>query len=196
MPNRNLDPEELKHANALLSEIRERLIALAGDDPLLLFAYRRKVVKELGYDERSKVVFWEVKTVNDSRIRCRAELEEDKFPHVLKQLYNYRVFLEQDRHVEQVESAYRNAAKLLVKLRALADEIGPTLALGPSMIAARQAKKLAVAPLAALAVVDLQADPKGPAWISWKASHEGKLLGKIPMRVLEIPEPLVFAGAQ
>ena len=54
MPNRNLDDEELKRANELLAEIRERLTNLAGGDPLLLFAYRRKVVKELGYDERGK----------------------------------------------------------------------------------------------------------------------------------------------
>jgi hypothetical protein len=54
MPNRNLTPDELKEANVLLAEIRERLVALAGDDRALLFAYRRKVTKELGYDERSK----------------------------------------------------------------------------------------------------------------------------------------------
>jgi hypothetical protein len=54
MPNRNLTPDELKSANDLLAEIRNRLVTLAGDDPLLLFAYRRKVMKELGYDERSK----------------------------------------------------------------------------------------------------------------------------------------------
>jgi hypothetical protein len=54
MPNRNLNVDELKHANELLRDIRERLASLAGSDPLLLFAYRRKIVKELGYDERSK----------------------------------------------------------------------------------------------------------------------------------------------
>jgi hypothetical protein len=54
MPNRNLNADELKLANELLSDIRERLVNLAADDPLLLFAYRRKVVKELGYDERGK----------------------------------------------------------------------------------------------------------------------------------------------
>jgi hypothetical protein len=145
--------------------------------------------------EDGKVVFWEAKTVNDGRIRCEAEFLADKFPHVLEQLSNYRIFLEQDRHVEQVERAYRNTAGLLVRLRALADEIGPTLALGRSIIAASQAHRLEVAPLAALVVVDLPADNKR-AWTSWKASHEGKLLGKIPMRVLERPGPLVFAGAQ
>ena len=54
MPNRNLSPAELQNANALLAEIRERLKALADDDAGLLFAYRRKIAKELGYDERSK----------------------------------------------------------------------------------------------------------------------------------------------
>jgi hypothetical protein len=51
-----------------------------------------------------------------------------------------------------------------------------------------------VAPEAALVVVDLLADQKR-AWTSWKATHEGKLKGKIAMRVLESPELLVFAGA-
>ena len=54
MPNRNLSPDELKLANAFLKDIRERLTALSVGDPLLLFAYRRKIVKELGYDERGK----------------------------------------------------------------------------------------------------------------------------------------------
>jgi hypothetical protein len=54
VPNRNLTPDELKRANELLADIRERLKKLAADDPLLLFAYRRKIAKELGYDERGK----------------------------------------------------------------------------------------------------------------------------------------------
>ncbi|MGB6751439.1 MAG: hypothetical protein WBE71_02385, partial [Xanthobacteraceae bacterium] len=35
-------------------EIRKRLTELAAGDPLLLFADRRKIVKELGYNERNK----------------------------------------------------------------------------------------------------------------------------------------------
>ncbi len=54
MPNRNLAPAELEKANSLLREIRTRLNALASGDADLLFAYRRKIAKELGYDERSK----------------------------------------------------------------------------------------------------------------------------------------------
>jgi len=54
MPNRNLNPEELARAQELLTDIRKRLTQLAAGDPLLLFAYRRKIAKELGYDERGK----------------------------------------------------------------------------------------------------------------------------------------------
>jgi hypothetical protein len=54
LPNRNLTSDELKQANNLLAEIRGRIDQLAGGDALLKFAYRRKVTKELGYDERGK----------------------------------------------------------------------------------------------------------------------------------------------
>jgi hypothetical protein len=145
--------------------------------------------------ENGMVVFWEAKTVNDGRIRCRAEFEADKSPHVLEQLSKYRFFLERDKHVQQVECAYRNTAKLLVAMRALADKIGPRLALGPSILAASKADRLCVAREAALVVVDLPKDG-GRAWRSWKASHERKLQGKIPMRVLKTAEPLIYAGAK
>jgi hypothetical protein len=52
--NRNLDAEELKQAHLLLDDIRRRLEILAGDDIHLLFAYRRKIYKELIYLERGK----------------------------------------------------------------------------------------------------------------------------------------------
>jgi ribosomal protein L44E len=53
MPNRNLTSEELELARAVLQDVRQRLSSLAGEDAELLFAYRRKIAKELGYDERS-----------------------------------------------------------------------------------------------------------------------------------------------
>jgi rubrerythrin len=52
--NRNLTAEELKRANELLGEITLRMRELANGDPELLFAYRRKVAKELTYQERGK----------------------------------------------------------------------------------------------------------------------------------------------
>ncbi len=54
MPNRNLTSEELAAANRLLDELRRRLADLANGDNRLLFAYRRKIYKELTYDERGK----------------------------------------------------------------------------------------------------------------------------------------------
>jgi len=54
MPNRRLTTDELDKANAVLRDIRERLCALAGGELELLFAYRRKIAKELVYDERGK----------------------------------------------------------------------------------------------------------------------------------------------
>jgi hypothetical protein len=68
--------------------------------------------------------------------------------------------------------------------------------LGESIIAASQAHRLGVARLANLVVVDLKAAPKGPAWTSWKSSHEAKLKGRIPMLVLESPTLLVLADTQ
>jgi len=54
MPNRQLKPEDLILANAMLSEIRARLEILSNGDRELLFAYRRRVFKELTYNERDK----------------------------------------------------------------------------------------------------------------------------------------------
>lgn len=54
MANRNLTPEELAKANALLADVRAQLERLSGGDKELLFAFRRKIFKELTYDERSK----------------------------------------------------------------------------------------------------------------------------------------------
>jgi hypothetical protein len=57
MANRILTTDELANANRLLADIRARLIELAGGDAALLFAYRRKVYKELVYGERGKPMF-------------------------------------------------------------------------------------------------------------------------------------------
>lgn len=54
MANRRLTIEELAHARKVLESIRKRLEKLSGGHADLLFAYRRKVSKELIYDERKK----------------------------------------------------------------------------------------------------------------------------------------------
>jgi hypothetical protein len=54
MPNRRLTLGELVDARLLLTMVRAGLRQLAGADFELLFALRRKVYKELVYDERDK----------------------------------------------------------------------------------------------------------------------------------------------
>lgn len=55
MPTRQLTPGELFNLFApLLSEVRARLKTLSAGDEPLLWALRRKLAKELSYDERGK----------------------------------------------------------------------------------------------------------------------------------------------
>lgn len=57
MPNRNLSESELEIARNLIDQIRCTLEEMADGDSELLFALRRKVYKELTYDEREKPAF-------------------------------------------------------------------------------------------------------------------------------------------
>jgi hypothetical protein len=57
MANPQLTPDQLQMANGLLAGIREQLREASGGSPELLFALRRKVAKELTYDERGKPMF-------------------------------------------------------------------------------------------------------------------------------------------
>jgi len=54
MSHRILTDDERRLADTLLDEIRSKLSGLADGDTDLLFAFRRKVYKELSYDERDK----------------------------------------------------------------------------------------------------------------------------------------------
>lgn len=83
MPNRNLTPEELVGIFApLLIEVRARLVSTAGGDEDLHWALRRKLAKELTYDERSKPVQRKAlkarkrKAQNGQCLECRLQLPE------------------------------------------------------------------------------------------------------------------------
>lgn len=52
--NPRLDDEQLVVANELLDEIRARIADVAAGDDDAYFAFRRKIAKELTYDERGK----------------------------------------------------------------------------------------------------------------------------------------------
>jgi len=55
MPNRQLTDDERKHLfEPLITYVRIRLKDLSKGDDSLMWALRRKLTKELGYDERSK----------------------------------------------------------------------------------------------------------------------------------------------
>jgi ribosomal protein L44E len=54
IPNRRLTTEELVAFKPLLDEVRLKLKALSQGDDALHWALRRKLAKELGYDERGK----------------------------------------------------------------------------------------------------------------------------------------------
>jgi len=54
MPTRKLSDQELRAVNSLLGDVRSSIERLSGSDPNLLFAIRRKIAKELTYDERGK----------------------------------------------------------------------------------------------------------------------------------------------
>ena len=54
MANPRLTVEQLEIVRTLLAEIRSKLNVVSGNDADLLFAFRRKIYKELVYDERSK----------------------------------------------------------------------------------------------------------------------------------------------
>lgn len=58
MPNRQLTAEELETlARPLLDKVRARLGQLSGGDVALQWVLRRKLYKELIYDERGKPMF-------------------------------------------------------------------------------------------------------------------------------------------
>jgi hypothetical protein len=54
MPTRKLTGDELGRTNSLLEEVRLKIQSLSGNDSNLQFAIRRKIAKELSYDERGK----------------------------------------------------------------------------------------------------------------------------------------------
>ena len=83
MANRQLTPSEIEVLFApLLSNVRERLQQLSGGDSELLWALRRKLAKELSYDERGKPMHRKLLKAQkrgeqqDRCARCASELPE------------------------------------------------------------------------------------------------------------------------
>jgi hypothetical protein len=136
--------------------------------------------------ENGEVVFWEAKTSDDARIRSRL-FEPTLKPEVLRQLEDYRLFLAQPGHAQQVGKAYRDAAALIVSLRKIADQVGITRPIGPQIMAAANASTLNVERQAMLVILDDQ-PPEGPRWRSWFANgHADRLAGHAKVLALQTP---------
>lgn len=130
--------------------------------------------------EDRQIVFWEVKLANDKRVRSALPFEAGLRPEVLQQLAGYRIFLEQDAHVDRIASAYKRAAGVLVQLAQLA-----ALKLSSAIIDAATAEALSVARQVVLVVVGREA-VGAASWQRWKSEHEPKLTGRIDMQVMEV----------
>jgi DNA repair exonuclease SbcCD ATPase subunit len=70
MPNPLLTPTQLLQAQRILADVRHRLSEASAGDAELLFALRRKVQKELIYDERNK-------PAHRNRIKRLKRIEQD-----------------------------------------------------------------------------------------------------------------------
>ena len=57
MPNRRLTESELELFRPFLKKVRAKLRVLSGNDDQLFWALRRKLAKELSYDERGKPMY-------------------------------------------------------------------------------------------------------------------------------------------
>jgi hypothetical protein len=108
-------------------------------------APRMDIVEIEASAEGRSVVFWEAKRNSDSRLRCSVDIVRDEKPEVLKQLAAYRRFLtEEEAHLGLVADAYKNTAKLLKKLREIADGLGEKYPLGSEILAAASESELSV----------------------------------------------------
>jgi hypothetical protein len=137
------------------------------------------------------VFFGEVKLVTDTRLRCRAALVRDKLPEVLEQLSIYRRYLADPQRRMRVGEQYSNAARVMQRIRKMANGIGLPRCLGTAISEAAD-ENLAVAELARLIVCnDERANQR--AW----AEHRTKLEAEsdlVPMIVLDGPAALNFKG--
>jgi hypothetical protein len=70
----------MTEANRLLDTVRARLLELAAGDADLLFAFRRKVYKELIYDERDKPMV-------RRRLKAAKRREQSGISHYARTLY-------------------------------------------------------------------------------------------------------------
>jgi hypothetical protein len=136
------------------------------------------------------VFFGEVKRFTDGRLRCRGPLVVDQAPEVLKQLSDYRHYLDKPEHRDIVGREYINAARDMRRLRSMADALGEVHPLGETILEAANSESLSVARLAHLIVFN-DGEGNQKAWEEHRAKLETEA-DRAPMTVITAPEPIRF----
>lgn len=73
----------------------------------------------------TRIVFWEVKCIGDSRLRCKVPSDETPLlPEVRQQMDDYRAFLSNEARMGAVETSYRETARLLTQFHDWAIKCG------------------------------------------------------------------------
>lgn len=73
----------------------------------------------------TRIVFWEVKCIGDSRLRCKVPSDETPLrPEVRQQMDDYRAFLSDEARMHAVETSYRETARLLTQFHDWAIKCG------------------------------------------------------------------------
>jgi hypothetical protein len=137
------------------------------------------------------LTFWEAKRASDARVRCRGELDRQNHrPEVLRQLDDYRAFVESPGNADRIASAYRETAVALSRLRAHANTLGVVCHLGEAVRAA------ALEPFAVNANARLVIFRDKHVDNGWDSQHEPRLReAGISMAVWRHPAALNFASA-
>ncbi len=136
------------------------------------------------------VFFGEVKRFTDGRLRCRGPLVVDQAPEVLKQLSDYRHYLNKPEHRDIVGREYINAARDMGRMRSMADALGEVHPLGETILEAASSNSLSVARLAHLIVFN-DGGGNQKAWEGHRAKLEAEA-DRAPMTVMKAPGPIRF----
>lgn len=136
--------------------------------------------------EEGKVVFWEAKLVKDGRMRTRGDVVldgDEKKPEVLKQLHDYKEFLDKAANRELVATAYKNTSEILSRLWALAKSTETPLAIWsqeslPKDLGVDQAPRL---------VIDNRENSR-----SWPEHNQKLVNAKVSMQVIGPDDSLLL----
>ena len=140
-------------------------------------ALRMDVVALEGSPDDVRLVFWEAKLIEDSRLRSRKHE-----PKVLEQIYGYRSYLEDADRRQRVIEAYRECCRVIRDLHEMASQVGMAQCLDPLILAAAAPDSpLALEDNPRLVIFD---DGKKRNAGAWK-EHLDVLRGEVPVAIVE-----------